>query len=115
MLKLYKIGVTHYAPRDSHASIQEYVVAHNDKEVFDYINGEYAWWDTILDCCEDDYESYEEALSVYNGILKNKGDDREVYDLYYGATRYSWEEVELKDASVIDLMVANGIVKKIVE
>lgn len=113
MLKLYKIKVTHYAPRDSHTSIQEFVVANNDKEVFEYLAKGYAYWEDILDCWGS--EPNEEMLEEYNNIYENKGDYREVDDLYYGATQYSWEEVELKDASVIELMVANGIAKKIVE
>lgn len=110
-MKLYKVKVTHYAPKDSHTATQEYVVANNDKEVFDYIDREYAYWGTILDCWEDDFETYDEALSVYNEIYENKGDDREVYDLYYGATQYAWQEVVLKDESVIELMVVNGLAK----
>ena len=103
-MKLYKIQVTHYAPKDSHTSIEEYVVAKSNKDVFDYLAAGYAYWEEMLG--ESDEDDYWE-------ILENQGDDREVYDLYYGATQYSWEEVELVDDSVINLMIINGLAKQI--
>ena len=103
-MKLFKIKVTHYAPKDFHSSIQEYVIANNDREVFDYLAKGYACWNEMLgdsDECE------------YWEILENKGDDREVYDLYYGATQYSWEEVPLVNTKVLELMLENKLASKI--
>lgn len=117
MKKLYKIIVTHYAPKDSHSSIQEYVVAENDKEVFDYLANGYAYWNEILEDYDGDGE--EECREAYDEILSNKGDDRDVCDLYYGATQYAWEEVELTEtneartSNMIIAMIENGIAKDI--
>lgn len=103
-MKLFKIKVTHYAPKDFHSSIQEYVIANNDREIFEYLAKGYAYWDEMLgDSDEDEYWE----------ILENKGDDREVYDLYYGATQYSWEEVPLVNTEVLELMLENKLAIKI--
>lgn len=103
-MKLFEIRVVHYAPKDFHQSTQEYVVANNDRDVFEYLANGYACWNEMLgDSDEDEYWE----------ILKNKGDNREVYDLYYGATQYSWKEVELADKSVIELMIINKLANDI--
>ena len=112
-MKLYKIMVTHYAPKDFHSSIQEYVVATCDRDVFEYLASGYAYWEDILEYCDDE----EYAREEYEEILRNKGDDREVSDLYYGATQYGWEEVEIEQNTqvkdMISLMVETGLAKKI--
>ena len=105
--KLYKIIMTHYAPKDSASAVKEYVVANSDEEVFEYLANGYACWSDML---EDEYEKED-----YYEILANKGDDREVYDLYYGATQYSWEEVYLVDNEVIELMIKNGLANNIIK
>lgn len=114
MKKLYRIEVTHYAPKGSHTSIEEYVVANSDREVFEYLAKGYAYWEDIIKCWEDeDYESKEDAVRDYEEIYEYKGDNREVYDLHYGATQYAWEEVELIDDSIIPLMIGNSLAKEI--
>ncbi|MCC0684401.1 hypothetical protein [Clostridioides sp. ZZV14-6345] len=113
-MKLFKIKVAHFAPKDLHSSIQEYVVANNDRDVFEYLANGYAYWKDIIESYDElDIDTYDEALETYEDIYNNKGDDREVYDLYYGATQYSWEEVELVDDSVIELMIKNELAKNI--
>lgn len=113
-MKLFKIKVTHFAPKDMHNSIQEYVVSNNDREVFEYLANGYACWKNIIkNYNELDIDTYEEALKIYEEIYNNKGDNREVYDLYYGATQYFWEEVEFIDDSVIELMIKNRLAKDI--
>lgn len=110
-MKLYKIMVTHYAPKGFHNSIQEYVVATCNRDVFEYLGSGYAYWKEIV----EDYD--EDAMETYNEILTNKGDDREVCDLYYGATQYGWEEVELSENTQIDgmisMMIETGLAKQI--
>lgn len=105
-MKLYRIWMTHYAPKDSESAIKEYVVSTKDRDVFEYLAHGYAYWEDMI----DDYDEDE-----YWKILANKGDEREVYDLYYGATQYSWEEVELVDEGIIPLMIKNSLAKEIEE
>lgn len=103
-MKLFKIIVTHYAPKDWNNATHEYVVAKDDKTVFEYLANGYTYWCEMLgDSDEDEYWE----------ILENKGDNRDVYDLYYGATQYRWEEVELVNKDVIDLMIENKLAKLI--
>lgn len=101
MLKLYKVIMTHFAPKDYESAIEEYIVANNDKEVFNYLAYGYAGWVEISDEC------------TKNEIYENRGDYRDAYDTYYGATKYRWEEVELVDDKVIDLMIVNGLAKDV--
>lgn len=104
--KLYKIWMTHYAPKDRESAIKEYVVATKDRDVFEYLSYGYAYWEDMI----GDYNEEQ-----YWEILNNHGDEREVYDLYYGATQYSWEEVVLIDDNVIQLMIKNELAKEIEE
>jgi hypothetical protein len=102
-MNLYQINVKHIAPKSSHTSIEEYILAENDSEVFDYISEEYTNWDE-LDGCEryitdfqdsEDYtiEDYERFMKEF--IISTKGEidsDWACYDdLFYGRTHYGWE------------------------
>lgn len=112
-MKLFEIKVTHYAPKGSHTSTQEYVVANSDEEVFKYLAKGYADWEELLNEDEEDEDEKTYREEEYWGILESKGDDREPEDLYYGAEKYFWEEIKLKDESVINLMIINNLAKKI--
>jgi hypothetical protein len=112
-MDLYVIKVTHYAPKGSREAINEYVVAENNRQVFEYLAKGYARWECILEEWEDYYDSKEDAVEEYEQIYKYKCDCRDLHDLYYGATRYSWEKVELVNDKVIDLMIENKLAKVI--
>ena len=103
-MKLFKILLTHYAPKDSETAIKEFIVAEDDKQVFEYLKNGYTYWSDI----ENDGD-----LETLKEIFNDKGDNREVYDLYYGATQFSWKEVELIDDSVILSMIKNGLAKQV--
>ena len=114
MNKLYEIRVTHYAPKDMHTATQEYVVAKDDREVFEYLAKGYAYWEEMITDWESfGYESEEEAMAEYEEIYNCKSDDRDVEDLFYGVTQYSWQEVELIDSYTKDLMIKNGLARLI--
>ena len=104
-MRLYKIGITHYAPKDSKYAIKEYVVANNDEEVFNYLASGYAYWNDILEYAEDEY-----AQEKYDEIKNSHSDNREVSDLYYGATQYDWIEVD-SDKELIDKMIEFKLAK----
>lgn len=42
--KLYKIKVLHGAPKDSYESIETYIIAENDEEVYNWLKKK-AYWD----------------------------------------------------------------------
>lgn len=120
-MKLYKIDFTHYAPRGSDWGIKEYVLSENDRQVFEYLAKGYANWNDILSddtYIEEDWESYEEFESHqkqrYEDIFNNKGDyEEELCDLYYGATRYGWEEIDFIDEDDAEVLIRFNIAKRI--
>jgi len=120
-MNLYRITVAHYSPKDSHKSIQDYLLADNEEHVYDYINHNhnYGMW--------DDYNEEEEESEIYDEhdkvigtetykekMLRVKGDmndpDDSLEDLYYGQTRYGWELVK---EGIIDYqeMIELGVFK----
>jgi|LGOV01.1.fsa_nt_gb hypothetical protein len=113
-MKLFKVKSTHFAQRGSHEAIDEFIVANNDREVFKYLDKKHSWKEIMDEDIEYDPEGENSYRNAYNSIYAQKGDyERDLSDLYYGATIYGWEEVELKDDSVIALMVINGLAKVI--
>lgn len=100
-MNLYEISVAHYAPKDSHESIQTYLLADNEEQVYDFINENYIYglWDERseedgeLDVYNNNYEVI--GVETYKAkMLRFKGDlndpDDELEDLYYGQTRFGW-------------------------
>lgn len=124
-MKLFKVLLTHYAPKDSSTAIKEFLVAEDDKQLFLHLaNGYTHWKDLRIDAesyyksgmennDQDDIDIAMEILEQYNDIYENKGDEREVYDLHYGATQYSWEEVETADEELINHMLRCGLATKV--
>jgi len=112
MKKLYEIKFVHYAQRGSDGGIEEFVVANSHDEVFNYLAKGYAGWNDIIEDVLDETER-DYLIEQYNEIKLNHSDDREPSDLYYGQTQYFWEEVELVDDIVIELMIKNNLAKEI--
>jgi len=98
-MNLYKIQFTHYSQKDSRTGIQEYLIAKNDEEVFNYLKKYITYWDDLF---WDDEDSQQEDLmrDFKERIIACKGDmnDEETLDnlcdLYYGATLYGWEHTK---------------------
>ncbi len=113
MNKLYKIKVTHFAPKDSHIAIHEYVVAEDDRQVFDYLdNGVGGWKKMMNDSIDWDPDNEDSYRDEYDSIFLSNGDhERELCDLYYGATIYRWEEVSIENKDILDLMIKEDIAK----
>ena len=101
MKKLYKIKVLHGGPKDSHESIETYLIAENDLEVFNWIdqNKCYGYWgNQDLEEGEETgyYDKNDNEISMKEWILANKGDlsdENGWEDAYYGVTKWGWEEV----------------------
>ena len=90
-MNLYKILMTHAAPKDNKTAIKEYVLAKDDKQVFEYLknNSGYTYWKDI----ERDEDDYGDVKKI-DFIFENHGDsqlDDKWEDLYYGSTMYDWE------------------------
>lgn len=108
-MNLYKINMTHAAPRGSETAIKEYVVANDDKEVFKYLKTSgYTYWDDI----ERDEDEYEDMKKI-DFIFENHGDvqvDDKWQNLFYGSTMYDWELYrENLDQLIIEALVSTGV------
>lgn len=118
-MNLYKVTLTHYAPKDSQAATFAYVVAKSDKDVYEWIksnpkvngNSYYSIYDGL-----EDSERYEDLERVVNEIIENQGilntdyADDYLTDLYYGRTLDYWELTHKDiDKGLVERMVNVGI------
>lgn len=117
-MNLYKIKVLHAAPRGSHESIEKYMLAENDREIYERIDKELnygSWADAKRDGDREfDYEKdkdipHEEWIMQHCGELENE----DFSDAYYGITRYGWENLGPIEDLEVEVLLKRGIVKKI--
>jgi len=109
--KLFVVKFKHFSQKDSKEGVKEYLIAKDDKQIFDYlnntVNGTYTCWDY------DEKNEYDKK--VMKEILENKGTKfRTPSDLYYGFTHWWWEEVSINVSeltALTDLMVKNSLAK----
>lgn len=111
-MNLYKIIMTHAAPKDYKEAIKEYVIANSDEEVFKYLKNKsgYTYWDDI----ERDEDNYGDIKKI-DFIFEKKGDSQlesKWQDLYYGSTMYDWELYrENLGQLIIEALVSTGVAK----
>jgi len=111
-MNLYKIIMTHAAPKGYEEAIKEYIIANTDQEVFDYLKNEsgYTYWDDV----ERDEDTYGDEKTI-DFIFNNKGDSQvesKWHDLFYGSTMYDWELYrENLGQLIIEALVSTGIAK----
>jgi hypothetical protein len=103
-MKIYKIHVKHYAENDSHESIEAFLLANSDEEVYKWIDEKQHGYltnkteeDGLIDIYDDEYkvtgqETYKEKMLRLGGEYFDE--EYEPRDLYYGATIYGWEKIE---------------------
>jgi hypothetical protein len=112
-MKLFKIIVLHGAPRDSHTSVETYLIADSEDAVCEWINktkkrGD--WFEEEDDteprmCFEDD--SYEKGIPFREWVVKNRGDlkdDEGWEDAYYGVKKWGWEPIEASTDDMATLL-----------
>lgn len=85
-MNLYRIVFEHYSQKDSKTGIVCYIIAKNDKDLYNKIKDHFFYY----------YENEYETKKEYNNrIIRDRGNlEDEVHDLYYGATLYGWELVK---------------------
>ena len=104
--KLFKIKIFHAAQKDSHTSIETYLIADNEEKVFKWIDKKlnYGNWENAKEEEEKEYdEETDDYIPFKDYVMKHKGElDIEDYsDAYYGITRYGWEEIaEISDVEI---------------
>jgi hypothetical protein len=111
-MNLYKVLMTHAAPKGYETAIKEYIIAEDDKAVFNYLKDKsgYTYWDDV----ENDKDEYGDMLKI-DYIFEEKGDvncDDKWCDLYYGSTMYSWNLFkEDLDQEEIEVLVTLEVAK----
>ncbi|WP_405101595.1 hypothetical protein [Oceanobacillus sp. FSL H7-0719] len=110
-MNLYEIVMKHYAPKDSQEGIHTYLATKSDEDVYEWIKKEKELKDgrvifvsyrdeedegETFDLYDDDYnvvgtETFKERIVRLKGDLNDE--DKELYDLYYGATLLGWKKV----------------------
>jgi len=107
--------MTHAAQRGYEEAIKEYIIANNDREVFNYLKTSgYTYWEDV----ERDEDTYGDEKTI-DFIFYNKGDSQlesKWTDLFYGSTMYDWELYrENLGELVIEALVSTGVAKLVRE
>lgn len=128
-MNLYEVLMKHFAPRDSESGVHCYLVAEDDKEVFEWIAKEhrvkdgseygavmYNSWKEKSD--KDNEYDYEEGFK--ERIINCKGDmfdeDVELTDLFYGQTLMGWRLCKENLSNIlIEYLIESGIRIEFVE
>ena len=104
-MKLFRIHVRHYGPKDNHSSIEGYILRETAEEVWEYVKK--------LSYVDDDPEYDDEEIGTETKkqrMLRLGGEffdcDMDFSDLYYGITHYGWEEVKQVTEEEIALLRA---------
>ena len=125
-INLYKIVFSHSAPKDTEYGIKCFFLAHNEEEVYDYIDFEYngqCWRDNEKDnemFQRDGLDSKTGGETFREKIIRLRGDindeNRDFSDAYYGVSFYGWELVaEDVDPEDFSKSITLGIVKPLTE
>jgi len=115
-MNLFRILMTHYAPKDSATGTESYVICENESKFYDYFKEQDFDWIEDYECYFDKEELEEKSWK--ERVIEGRGYSEmelDIYnDLYYGLTAYDWEIVA-EDINVDDFKKAIelGIIKEI--
>ncbi len=104
-MNLYRILFSHTCTKDTEIGIKSYLLAKDEKEVYEYIDTKYNYgcWKDKEECHEkfDIYDNeynvigtqtFKEKIIGLNGEIEDE--DYDYADVYYGITLYGWEKVK---------------------
>ena len=104
-MDIYKIIVQHFSQKDSHESIETFLLAESDEAVYQWVDKEKCYGmyadmteeGDLINIYDDDYnitgqETFKEKMIRIGGQYFDG--DYEPQDLYYGVTIYGWEKLE---------------------
>lgn len=110
-MNLYRIIVLHGAPKDSHISTETYLVAENEQEVFNWLNGKNygAWTEEAGEGEEPNvrYADDETEIPFREWVMLKRGDleDEEGWeDAYYGVTKWGWKPITATEDEIAVLI-----------
>lgn len=104
-MEIYKIHVKHFSQKDSHCATETFLLANSDGAVYKWVDEkQYGYYtdkndeDGQIEICDDDFnvvgfESFKEKMLRVGGEYFDE--DYEPSDLYYGATIYGWEKLNV--------------------
>lgn len=120
-MNLYRISVQHCGPKDSHKSVESYVMGRHDTDMYEQISKlNYGVWDdrnderSDIEIFDNEYnvigtETYKERIIRLKGDINDE--DEDLSDLYYGCTLYGWENLgpisDSEEITLIELGVLN--------
>jgi len=104
-VRLFKVLVKHYAPKDSHQSVQGFLLRKTEEEACDWVMTTLSYWDE--DTLEEETDIYDydeetgvdgyETITKREELLRNHGqinlDSNDYSDAYYGITHFGWEDM----------------------
>lgn len=123
-MDIYKIIVQHFSQKDSHTSIEVFLLAESSEAVYQWVDKEKCYGmyadrteeDGLIDVYDDDFnvigqETFKEKMLRLGGEYFDE--DYEPQDLYYGVTIYGWEKQEsgLLDAEINALKKLGALVE----
>jgi hypothetical protein len=111
-MDIYKIHVQHFSQKDSHSSIEAFLLSRSVEDVYRWVDeklhGTYTDKnneDGKCDLYDENYnvigqEAFKEKMLRVGGEFFDE--DYEPQDLYYGCTIYGWEKLE-SEALEVDI------------
>lgn len=103
-MNIYKIHVQHFSQKDSHSSIEAFLLAESADDVYKWVDEKVYGSYTDQNDEGDALEIYDENYDVIgHETFKEKmlrvggeffDEDYEPQDLYYGCTIYGWEKLK---------------------
>lgn len=112
-MDIYKIHVQHFSQKDSHSSIEAFLLAKSVEDVYKWVDekvyGTYTDQNDegdALDIYDENYnvigqETFKEKMLRVGGEFFDE--DYEPQDLYYGCTIYGWEKLK-SEALEVDIL-----------
>lgn len=117
--QLFRIKVLHAAPKDVHESIEGYVVAETEQQVFEYVDkvhcfGSWSESEETRTVCKTkpDGDEYEVEVPFAEWVMAERGDledESGFEDAYYGVTKHGWGPVGEVTEADVEVLVRLGI------
>ncbi len=122
-MQVYKIHVQHFSQKDSHSSIETFLLAESVEDVYKWVDEKaYGLYtdrtndNGLIDIQDEDYnvigqETFKEKMIRIGGEFFD--DDYEPQDLYYGCTIYGWERLDFVKTNEVKTLERLGLLIKV--
>ena len=123
-MNVYKIHVQHFSQKDSHSSIEAFLLADSDEAVYQWVDKkQYGMYtdrnneDGLIDIYDSEYnvigqETFKDKMIRIKGEYFDE--NYEPQDCYYGVTIYGWEKLDSKILDTeIEALKNLGVLKEV--